>query len=97
VPKFPLFWRQADAVGGHPTQTIICAVYPRSYRAPAPIYARANWTGMWRVRFGGKLSDMANFLRAKDAAISMVLHELNTSRLSRPLKKTERPRFSILG
>jgi hypothetical protein len=28
-------------VGGHPTQTIICAVYPRSHRAPAPIYARA--------------------------------------------------------
>src|SRR5262249_52447511 len=25
----------------HPTQTIICAVYPRSHRAPAPIYARA--------------------------------------------------------
>jgi hypothetical protein len=25
--------RQGDAVGGHPTQTIICAVYPRSHRA----------------------------------------------------------------
>src|SRR5215813_11586716 len=32
VPRSPLFWRQADAVGGHPTQTIICAVYPRSHR-----------------------------------------------------------------
>ena len=41
MPKSPLFWRQADAVGGRPTQTIICAVYPRSRRAPAPIYARA--------------------------------------------------------
>src|SRR6476619_5240846 len=40
VPKSS-FWRQADAVGGHPTQTIICAVYPRSHRAPARIYARA--------------------------------------------------------
>ena len=38
------FWRQADAVGGHPTQTIICAVYPRSRRALAPIYARAITT-----------------------------------------------------
>ena len=34
-------WRQADAIGGHPTQTIISAVYPRSHRAPAPIYTRA--------------------------------------------------------
>jgi hypothetical protein len=34
-------WRQADAVGGHPTQTIIYAVYPRSHRAPARICARA--------------------------------------------------------
>ena len=32
MPKSPLFWRQAEAVGGHPTQTIICAVYPRSHR-----------------------------------------------------------------
>jgi len=39
--EVPPFWRQADAVGGHPTQTIICAVYPRSHRAPARIYARA--------------------------------------------------------
>jgi hypothetical protein len=36
-----------------------------------------NWPGMWRVRFGGKLSDMANLSRAKDAAISLVLGELN--------------------
>ena len=33
-----------SAVGGHPTQTIICAVYPRSRRALAPIYARAITT-----------------------------------------------------
>src|SRR5436309_10315666 len=31
----------ADAVGGHPTQTIICAVYPRSHRAPRP-FTRAQ-------------------------------------------------------
>jgi hypothetical protein len=35
------------------------------------------WPGMWRVRFGGRLSDMANISRAKDAAISLVLSELN--------------------
>jgi hypothetical protein len=32
---------------------------------------------MWRVRFGGALSDMVNLSRAKDAAASMVLRELN--------------------
>src|SRR6516165_5178857 len=44
VPRSLLFWRQPDAVGGHPTQTIICAVYPRSHRTPARIYARARRT-----------------------------------------------------
>jgi hypothetical protein len=40
----------------------------------------ASWPGMWRVRFGGKLNDMANYSRAKDAAISLVLSELNAGR-----------------
>ena len=46
-------------------------------RVMATVEADANWPGMWRVRFGGKLSDMANISRAKDAAISLVLSELN--------------------
>ena len=37
----------------------------------------ASSAGMWRVRFGGALSDMVNLSRAKDAAASMVLRELN--------------------
>jgi len=37
----------------------------------------ARWSGMWRVQFGGALSDMVNLSRAKDAAASMVLRELN--------------------
>ena len=41
MPKSP-FCRQAGAVGGHPTQTIICAVYPRSHRAPALVCALAR-------------------------------------------------------
>ena len=43
----------------------------------ATVEADENWPGMWRVRFGGGLSDMANLSRAKDAAASMVLGELN--------------------
>ena len=38
-----------------------------------------NWPGMWRVRFGGMLSDMTNLSRAKDAAISIVLRGLNAN------------------
>jgi hypothetical protein len=36
VPKSP-FFRQADAVGGHPTQTIICAVIHARIPRPPPI------------------------------------------------------------
>lgn len=43
----------------------------------ATVEEDANWPGMWRVRFGGKLSDMANLSRAKDAAISLALSKLN--------------------
>jgi len=43
----------------------------------ATVEPDAKWPGTWRVRFGGRLSDMANLSRAKDAAISLVLSELN--------------------
>jgi len=46
----------------------------------ATIERDPNWPGMWRVRFGGVLSDMANLWRAKDAAISFVLRGLNANR-----------------
>jgi hypothetical protein len=45
----------------------------------ATVVEDANWPGMWRVRLGRRLSDMANLSRAKDAAISIVLRGLNGS------------------
>jgi hypothetical protein len=48
-----------------------------SGRMMATVEPDENWPGMWRIRFGDKLSDMANLSRAKDAAISLVLSELN--------------------
>ena len=48
-------------------------------RVMATLEPDARWRGMWRVRFGGELSDMVNLSRAKDAAASMVLHELNAN------------------
>ena len=49
-------------------------------RVTATIEPDANWPGMWRVRFNGMLSDVANLSRAKDAAISIVLRGLNANR-----------------
>ena len=46
-------------------------------RVMATLEPDASSAGMWRVRFGGELSDMVNLSRAKDAAASMVLRELN--------------------
>jgi hypothetical protein len=48
-------------------------------RVTATIEPDANWGGMWRVRLGRRLSDMANLSRAKDAAISIVLRGLNAN------------------
>ena len=45
----------------------------------ATVVEDANWPGMWRVRLGRRLSDMANLSRAKDAAISIVLRGLNAN------------------
>jgi hypothetical protein len=45
----------------------------------ATVEEDANWPGMWRVRMGRRLSDMANLSRAKDAAISIVLRGLNAN------------------
>jgi len=50
----------------------------------ATIEPDANWPGMWRVRFDGKLSDLTNLSRAKNTAISLVLRELNADRHATP-------------
>jgi hypothetical protein len=39
-----------------------------------------RWPGMWRVRMDGRLSDMANLSRARDAAMAAALTELNRGR-----------------
>jgi hypothetical protein len=37
----------------------------------------SDWAGMYRVRFDGRLTDMVNLTRAKDAAVSLALSVLN--------------------
>ena len=52
----------------------------------------SKWLGMWRVRCGGSISDMVNLSRAKDAAISIALSDLNAlDRRDAPLKRADRP------
>jgi hypothetical protein len=43
----------------------------------ATVVPDMEWPGMWRVRWSGGLTDMVNPTRAKDAAISIALSELN--------------------
>jgi hypothetical protein len=49
-------------------------------RVLAMVEPDGNWSGMWRVRSSGTLTDMANLSRAKDAALSIALRELNAGR-----------------
>jgi len=44
----------------------------------ATIEPDGNWAGMFRVRLSsGRVTDMVNLTRAKDAAISLALADLN--------------------
>jgi hypothetical protein len=53
----------------------------------------ATWPGMWRVEISdGRLSDMANWTRIRDAAMSIALAELNlevkeTARVAPPMRQ----------
>jgi hypothetical protein len=50
----------------------------RTGRLLATVEPDARWAGMYRVRLVGEpLTDMVNLSRAKDAAISLVLANLN--------------------
>jgi hypothetical protein len=51
-------------------------------RVMATVEPDENWPGMWRVRVGGRRSDMANLSWTKDAAISIALWELNAGRFT---------------
>jgi hypothetical protein len=52
----------------------------KSGRVLATIVPDAEWLGMWRIRADRTLSDMVNLSRAKDAALSIALQQLNAGR-----------------
>jgi hypothetical protein len=49
-------------------------------RVVASVEPDSKWSGMWRVRCGRQLSDMVNLTRAKDAAVSIALSQLNSAK-----------------
>ena len=49
----------------------------RTGRLLATVEPDAKWPGMWRVLHDGRLSDMVNLPRAKDAAVALALASLN--------------------
>ena len=60
-------------------------------RVVATIEPDSKWSGMWRVRCSGSLTDMVNLSRAKDAAISAALSDLNVlDRRDAPSKRANR-------
>ena len=60
-------------------------------RVVATIEPDSKWSGMWRVRRGGSTSDLVNLSRAKDAAISIALSDLNAlDRGDAPPKRADR-------
>ena len=61
-------------------------LYSTRGRIVATIVPDSEWAGMWRVKIGAEISDMVNLTRAKDAARSLALADLNGAKthISRP-------------
>jgi hypothetical protein len=52
----------------------------RRRRRLATVEPDSKWPGMYRVRHDGNVTDMVNLTRAKDAAISIALSQLNAAK-----------------
>jgi hypothetical protein len=55
---------------------------------PIKVLPDNQWPGMYRVHYQGKISDMVNLIRAKDAAAAMVSASLNALQKPRPFSPT---------
>ena len=55
---------------------------------PIEVLPEDQWPGMCRVHYQGKISDMVNLTRAKDAAVAMVAASLNALQKPRPFSPT---------
>ena len=67
-------------------------------RAVARIEPDSKWPGMGRVRRGDSRTDRVNLSRAKDAAISIALSDLNAlDKPDAPPKEADRQRRQAAG
>jgi hypothetical protein len=57
-------------------------------RMPIEVLPDDQWPGMYRANYQGKISDMVNLTRAKDAAVAMVAASLNALQKARPFSPT---------
>jgi hypothetical protein len=55
---------------------------------PIEVLPDRQWPGMYRVRYQGKISDLVNLTRAKDAAVALVEASLNALQKPRPFSPT---------
>ena len=55
---------------------------------PIEVLPDDQWPEMYRVHYQGKISDMVNLTRAKDAAVAMVSASLNALQKPRPFSAT---------
>ena len=62
---------QNSSVGGLCGPVKVVLHYGGAKHPLAEVVPDANWPGMWRVRYDGNLSDMANLSRARDAAVAI--------------------------
>jgi hypothetical protein len=67
-------------------------------RMVATIEPDSKSLGMWRLRFGGSITDMVNLSRARAAAISIALSDLNAlDRRDAPPKRADRQHRQAVG
>ena len=57
-------------------------------RVPIEVRPDDRWLEMYRVHFQGKISDIVNLTRAKDAAVAMVVASLNALQKPRAFSPT---------
>ncbi len=59
-----------------------------SRRTAIEVLPDDRWPGMYRVHYQGKISDIVNLTRAKDAAVATAVASLNAQQRPRPFSPT---------
>lgn len=78
-------WRLMDERMANPKISRALALYYGKSEEPLlHVEPDAIWPGMFRVRTSSGVSDMVNLTRAKDAAVTIALRDLNSQAQEKP-------------